>query len=266
MNAFAVPLVFILSLAGVFNAVRLWPRLHPRKNFRGTTVYLAGSAFVVLVFVAEVACFAIGQPAVAIAVFLAGQVMSLLGLLDDLRGDRAAGGFRGHLRALTHGQITTGVVKMIGGGLVALAAAFIVGARGPGLIAGGALIALSANLINLFDLRPGRAAKATLVYTALLLLAAPVGAAAIILGSIGGGTIGFMPRDLRERVMMGDAGANLLGALLGLVCLISVAGSMIWAVVGILLVANLASELVSFSKVIESTAPLRWFDQLGRRP
>ena len=33
-----------------------------------------------------------------------------------------------------------------------------------------------------------------------------------------------------------------------------------------LIALNLASEFVSFSRVIEAVPPLRWFDRLGRRP
>ena len=65
--------------------------------------------------------------------------------------------------------------------------------------------------------------------------------------------------------MLGDAGANALGAMLGA----SAAGLPRPARIALLAgIAGLtaASEKVSFTKVIERTTPLRWLDMLGRRP
>ena len=126
-----------------------------------------------------------------------------------------------------------------------------------GLIAGGA------NLANLFDLRPGRAIKVSIGAGALLAAApgrsrqaaaAPVAAA-----------VALLPEDLGERAMLGDAGANALGAMLGLAATGLPRTARIAALAGI---AGLtaASEVVSFTRVIERTGPLRWLDMLGRRP
>jgi hypothetical protein len=126
-----------------------------------------------------------------------------------------------------------------------------------GLIAGGA------NLANLFDLRPGRAIKVSIGAGALLAAApgrsrqaavAPVAAA-----------VALLPEDLGERAMLGDAGANALGAMLGLAATGLPRAARIAALAGI---AGLtaASEVVSFTRVIERTGPLRWLDMLGRRP
>jgi hypothetical protein len=121
---------------------------------------------------------------------------------------------------------------------------------------GAGVIAGTANLVNLLDLRPGRALKAGILIGAPLggVAAGPVGAAAALL-----------PADLGEEIMLGDAGANALGALLG-VALAARTGPVGRAV----LLAGLAgltaaSEKVSFTKVIESTPGLRELDALGRR-
>ena len=135
-------------------------------------------------------------------------------------------GFKGHLGALARGEVTSGAVKILGIGATGLAAAALAAraeaavARALGMLADGALIAGSANLANLFDLRPGRAIKVgparrgpaaraprwrAAGRTAAALAAIPLGAAAALL-----------PEDLGERAMLGDAGANALGALLGL--------------------------------------------------
>ena len=127
-------------------------------------------------------------------------------------------------------------------------------ALGAGVIAG------MANLVNLLDLRPGRALKAGLI-VAVPLAATDVGGA--VAGPVGAAAA-MLPDDLSERVMLGDSGANALGAVLG-VALAARTGILgratLLAALGAL---TAASEKISFTKVIESTPGLREFDQLGR--
>ena len=127
-----------------------------------------------------------------------------------------------------------------------------------GLAAGGA------NLVNLFDLRPGRAIKVVLAGSALLAAAGTGGTGPAVAGPAGAAAA-LLPDDLAERVMIGDAGANCLGAMLG----VATAGLSRPARVALLTgIAGLtaASEVVSFTAVIERTPALRWLDMLGRRP
>ena len=155
----------------------------------------------------------------AVASVVAGLAAGAAGYYDDLAGG-AAKGIAGHLGALRHGRVTTGVVKMVGHRRRELArpSALLAGpAAAPyrprsstSLWARGSSPA-TANLVNLLDLRPGRALKAGLTLGVPLALS-PTGAAAA-------GTVGcaaaLIADDLAERVMLGDAGANSLGALLG---------------------------------------------------
>ena len=125
-----------------------------------------------------------------------------------------------------------------------------------GLIAGGA------NLLNLFDLRPGRAIKVALAAGAALGVtsAGAAGAAAPV-----GAALSVLPEDLGERAMLGDAGANALGAMIG-VATTSLPRPVRLAVLGGVAGLTLASEKVSFTKVIARTPALNWLDLLGRRP
>ena len=82
---------------------------------------------------------------------------------------------------------------------------------------------------------------------------------------LAGAAAGLLAFDLREELMSGDAGSNVLGAAVGL-GIVATCSVPVQAAVLVLLVAlNLASERVSFSRVIDSVAPLRWLDRLGRR-
>ena len=127
----------------------------------------------------------------------------------------------------------------------------------------GSAVAGTANLVNLLDLRPGRALKGVLALCAPYALADRMGApvAAAALGAAGA----LLPLDLGERIMIGDCGANAIGALAGVgVCAgRSRAHRLAW--LGVVVGLTAASERVSFTAVIERTPLLRAVDRLGRR-
>jgi UDP-GlcNAc:undecaprenyl-phosphate/decaprenyl-phosphate GlcNAc-1-phosphate transferase len=194
------------------------------------------------------------------AMVLGGAGAAAFGAYDDLAGSGDRRGFRGHLGALRHGEVTTGAVKLGGIGATGIISAALAGGSPADVILNAGLVAGGANLLNLFDLRPGRAIKVAAASGALLgaagrdSVAAPLGAALVLL-----------PEDLGERAMLGDAGANALGAMLGA----SAAGLSRPARIALLTgIAGLtaASEKVSFTKVIARTPALNWLDMLGRRP
>jgi hypothetical protein len=81
-----------------------------------------------------------------------------------------------------------------------------------------------------------------------------------------GAGAGLLVPDLRERLMLGDAGANVLGAAVGVGVVLSCGTTVRLVVLVVVAALNLASEFVSFTKVINDTPPLRAVDQLGRQP
>ena len=196
----------------------------------------------------------------AAAMALGGAGAAAFGAHDDLAGSGDRRGFRGHLGALRQGEVTTGAVKLGGIGVTGIVSAAVAGGSPVDVILNAGLVAGGANLLNLFDLRPGRAIKVAAASGTLLgaagqdSVAAPLGAA-----------LALLPEDLGERAMLGDAGANALGAMLGA----SAAGLSRPARIALLAgIAGLtaASEKVSFTKVIARTPALNWLDMLGRRP
>jgi len=241
-----------------------------RTNFRGHTVTLAAGPALALSASATAAAGA-PSPSAAAAALVAGVGAGSVGFYDDLVGGRPehqAKGFKGHVGALRDGRVTSGLVKILGVGASALAASALLSttrrrgtarATAVDLALGAGVIAGTANLVNLLDLRPGRAIKASAI------VAAPLAADGLVAGPLGAAA-GLLPDDLGERVMLGDAGANALGALLG-VALAARTGPVGRAV----LLAGLAgltaaSEKVSFTQVIQNTPGLRELDALGRRP
>lgn len=233
-----------------------------RTNHRGSPVtLLAGPAYAAGA-ATGVALTPGLAPGLRAAAVVATATSGAVGLLDDLAGSGDDRGLRGHLAALRRGEITTGVIKVAGLVGSGVAAARLLGHRGADAVVSGAVVAGSANLVNLLDLRPGRATKTALLHAPALLvhrpgatvIAAPLGAAAALL-----------PDDLGERTMLGDAGANALGAALGVAVVASYGRLGRLVHLAGLVASTLASERVSFTQVIEETAPLRWLDGLGRR-
>ena len=196
----------------------------------------------------------------AAAMVLGGAGAAAFGAYDDLAGSGDRRGFRGHIGALRQGEVTTGAVKLGGIGLTGVVSAALAGGSPADVILNAGLVAGGANLLNLFDLRPGRALKVAAASGALLGAAGQDSVAAPL-----GAGLALLPEDLGERAMLGDAGANALGAMLGA----SAAGLSRPARIALLAgIAGLtaASEKVSFTKVIARTPALNWLDMLGRRP
>lgn len=193
--------------------------------------------------------------------------LALLGLLDDVYGGAQARGFGGHIKALLKGTVTTGIIKALGGGLLALAVSWwIGGAISWKIILDGLIIALSINVFNLLDLRPGRSLKVFLIVTIALLVATFTNDVWVFAVIVLGPALILFKYDLKAQVMLGDAGSNVLGGVIGFI-IVAALGLTPKIVVAVILVAlNIISEKWSFSKIIESIAPLRWFDQLGRLP
>jgi UDP-GlcNAc:undecaprenyl-phosphate/decaprenyl-phosphate GlcNAc-1-phosphate transferase len=252
-------------------------KLWTRTNHRGEPVTLLEGPAATAGAVAAAMAVPGLDPAARAALGLAGAAACAVGCYDDLAGDSARHGFSGHIGALASGEITTGAVKIAGIGLAGLAASALL-ARGRAaaggrrslpslaadLVIDTGLVAGSANLLNLFDLRPGRAIKVTLLAGGALGAAGPRARAAA--AAPVGAALALLPDDLGERSMLGDAGANALGAMLGVAAAAALPRpGRIAALTGIAALTA-ASEKVSFTAVIERTAPLRWLDMLGRRP
>lgn len=230
----------------------------------GDSVVAGGLAGVVVVALAAAAGWSaveVGRTGMAIAVLLI--ALGAAGRFDDLRGDEAARGFGGHLRAARTGTITGGLIKIAAGGIAGIVAGTLV-ADGITILLTGMAVALGANLFNLLDRAPGRAGKLWLLAAAPVFVAGSNEWAAAAAGTLGA-LLAILPADLAARGMLGDAGANPLGAVWGLGLATALPPVGIAVAIALLLLLNLASERWSFSRAIERTRVLRAFDQLGRK-
>ncbi|WP_454925350.1 hypothetical protein [Actinomyces gerencseriae] len=280
--------------AGSFEGLR--PRLE-RMNFRGRTTSLrggVGAAAGAVAASARIDRAVPGSEAVAVAALVATTTAGVAGLADErVEGDAGAHdggapvkGLTGHLGALARGRVTTGALKVVVIGSGALVSGVLLaryrnrsllgpvaGARGPLAVAvdaatGAAVIAAWANVHNLLDLRPGRALKTAALLSGSLLIdrRRDAGASRALAAGALGIVAAALPEDLLEDTMLGDTGANAVGALVG-TALAAHPGRAVRglaALVGTGLV--LVSERVSFTRVIAGTPVLAALDGLGRRP
>lgn len=219
-----------------------------RTNYAGRRVSLQGGPAAAVGLVAGAAA----QGRVRTAVGLA--AIGVVGAYDDLYGDSGTKGVRGHLGALRSGVVTSGTIKTV----VVSAAGMVIArgearSRGLGLLRDGALVAGAANVVNLFDLRPGRAFK----------VAAP---AALLPGGgpIAGVAGALIADDLRGRMMLGDCGSNAVGAAVGAALVRDLPPTARWLALGAAAAITYASEHVSFSELIEQHPVLDRIDRAGR--
>lgn len=262
-----------------------WAAELERTNHKGDTVSLAEGPGVTVGATAG-AVLGANSPAYAAAAAAAGLTAGAVGLYDDIadaKGEKAKG-FKGHVGALLKGRLSAGLIKVLGISSAGLASAALIDLANGELTderrpwarrlwnvgVGGGVIAGTANVVNLFDLRPGRALK--VVTLAAAPLSRPAGKSQRRTAAGGANTAlavsaaagAAMADDLDGKTMLGDGGANALGALLGLAFIART--GMVGRHVALAGVAALiaASEKWSFTKVIADTPVLRELDELGR--
>jgi UDP-GlcNAc:undecaprenyl-phosphate/decaprenyl-phosphate GlcNAc-1-phosphate transferase len=198
----------------------------------------------------------------AVPLLILGFGFGLLGLFDDLSAQPERG-WRSHIPALMRGRLTPGALKVVGGGMLA----FTIGAASASsfgwAVVHAAVIALMANLFNALDVRPGRTGKFYLLGAIPMAILGEY--QQIPLAATLGAVAAFLLLDLRERAMLGDAGSNAIGAILGGAAVI--AGPPAWfrlSLLALLIALTAIAEGPTLSAWIDRIGPLRSFDRAGR--
>lgn len=237
-----------------------------RTNFQGKQIP-CGFGFAVVIAMVPTYITMLLVRGVDLRVVLFGFTLTAfgtLGLLDDIYGTREAGGFLGHFGLLKKGRVSTGLIKAVVGGLLGLAVGgFVSGFRLTDTLINALLITLFANLLNLLDLRPGRAVSCYWIGMLVLLLVKHEKSQVwVSLLPTFLPTAVITTLDRSAKVMIGDAGSNALGALLGLS--IACEASLVSKIIIIVLVSGIHaySEVRSISRLIERHRALRSVDRL----
>ncbi len=263
-------LVAVLLAPGVLRG--LLAGGHTRANYRERelafpfgllTLAAALVALIPLTVIAVVGEAAVFHPESGVAALYVLGVAAL-GLIDDVFAGPPRG-WRGHARAVLRGELSTGALKAAGSlGLALFAMSFEGLSVGRWLLAA-ALLVLATNLFNLLDLRPGRSTKVFLLLGAGLAVGSSGGLRALwSLGLFVGPALVAGLYDLRERAMLGDTGANLLGAVAGLWLVFSLSGTGQGIALGLLVLITIYGELRSISELVARTPGLRELDSWGR--
>jgi hypothetical protein len=227
-----------------------------RANYRGRLVL-----FPLGVVLLAVALITLATEPSRWLVFLCGA--GLLGLIDDLAG-RSPRGWRGHGQALARGELSTGAIKAIG--TVGLTVYVVAGgdASGPAYLAEVLVLALAAHLGNLIDTRPGRSEKALGLAAAVVCVAsgslAPLEPIAPLIPAVA--VCSFF--TMRERAMLGDVGASLVGGMIGVLLATTLSGLGIGLALAGLIVISLYGEFRSISAAVGRVPLLQRLDSLGR--
>jgi UDP-N-acetylmuramyl pentapeptide phosphotransferase/UDP-N-acetylglucosamine-1-phosphate transferase len=273
---------------------------HTRLNYRerplpfpfGVLIVAAALiALIPLVLLARLASSEVFHPELLpIALYALG--VATLGLIDDTLGEARAGlsvasgaidqsarpdgdsleeparpaprGWRGHARAALRGELSTGTLKAAGSLGLALFAMSFEGLSKPRWLLAVGVLVLATNVFNLLDLRPGRAIKAFVLLGAGLTLGSLDARPLWSLGLFAAPALVAGLYDLRERAMLGDTGANLLGALAGLWLVLTLSGTGQLIALALLVAITLYGELRSISGFVERTPGLRALDSFGR--
>ena len=199
-----------------------------------------------------------------IFIFLFGLVsMFFAGILDDIIGNRDVSGLKGHFKSLLNGKLTTGGFKALFGGFIGLVISIAISKNIYDIVINTLIIALSTNLMNLLDLRPGRAIKGYLVISIVLLFTLGEYTRNLLL-LIFPNVIAYFNQDLKAKAMMGDTGSNVLGISIGILFVMGypLKVRLIW--LAFLIFIHLLTEKYSLTKIIENNKFLNFIDKLGR--
>ncbi|MBZ2173767.1 phospho-N-acetylmuramoyl-pentapeptide-transferase [Schnuerera sp. xch1] len=191
-------------------------------------------------------------------------LIGMVGLLDDLVGDKEIKGLKGHIKSFFKGKLTTGGIKAGIGFFISVFISIILSQNLMEIVINTLLMALFTNLTNLFDLRPGRTIKVFILISTIMLFTSIVKTYDFILYSFYGILIVYFPLDLKAKVMMGDVGSNVMGITLGIFCAYTQNIIMKSVYLIILIIIHIIAERFSFSEIINNNKILKFLDNLGR--
>ena len=266
-------IIFILGLVGTYLMIPLFKNLLVesnciRPNYKGEMIPVSmGIVFLPMIIINGIilAFFTVDFISLScLFIFIFGMMaMFFAGIIDDTIGNRDVSGLKGHFKSLFKGTLTTGGFKALFGGFVGLIISVSISKDIIDIVVNTLVIALSTNLMNLFDLRQGRAIKVYLVIMITIFFTLS-GYIQILPLLILPNVLAYFNFDLKAKAMMGDTGSNVLGISIGILMVLgyTLKVRIVWLV--FLVLIHLLTEKFSLTKIIEKNKVLNFIDRLGR--
>lgn len=265
--------IFALGLIGTYLLIPMFKKLLVesnviRPNYKGEMIPVSmGIVFLPMLIINGIIVAFFTVDAISLLclfLFIFGMMaMFFAGIIDDTIGNRDVSGLKGHFKSLFKGKLTTGGFKALFGGFVGLIISVSISKDLVDIIVNTLIIALSTNLMNLFDLRPGRAIKVYLVIM-ITIFCTLTGYIKILPLLILPNVLAYFNFDLKAKAMMGDTGSNVLGISIGILMAF---GYTLYVRIGwlvFLVLIHLLTEKFSLTKIIEKNKVLNFIDRLGR--
>ena len=266
-------IIFILGLVGTYLMIPLFKNLLVesnciRPNYKGEMIPVSmGIVFLPMIIINGIilAFFTVDFISLScLFIFIFGMMaMFFAGIIDDTIGNRDVSGLKGHFKSLFKGTLTTGGFKALFGGFVGLIISVSISKDIIDIVVNTLVIALSTNLMNLFDLRPRSTIKVYLVIMITIFFTLS-GYIQILPLLILPNVLAYFNFDLKAKAMMGDTGSNVLGISIGILMVLgyTLKVRIVWLV--FLVLIHLLTEKFSLTKIIEKNKVLNFIDRLGR--
>lgn len=237
-----------------------------RKNYRGEDIPVGmGMIFPIILICSTAILYLFFELGEVPYVFVFGVVsMAFLGVIDDIIGNRDTTGFKGHITKLFKMKLTTGGLKAVMGGVVAVMVSIPNYENFIYILFNALIIALFSNFMNLLDLRPGRSLKTYILYTIFIISVFFRESSIFLLIIVTISAIIYFPYDIKARSMLGDVGSNTLGFVLGYYTTLYFSNSYKIIMLLILILIHYYAEKKSITKLIEKNSILHFIDKLGR--
>lgn len=239
-----------------------------RPNYKGDNIPVSmGIVFLPMIIInSTILSFATHeyQNLLYLFMYIFGMIsMFFAGILDDVLGNRDVSGLKGHFKSLLKGSLTTGGFKALFGGFIGIVISIGISKNITDIIINTLIIALSTNLMNLLDLRPGRAIKVYILIIVGIFITL-TGYIKLLPLLILPNVLAYFNYDLKAKAMMGDTGSNVLGISIGILFVMGYSLKVRIAWLVFLVFIHILTEKYSLTKIIENNKVLNYIDKLGR--
>ncbi len=257
----------IVSVFFVTITLFIWNLKGPKHfNYKGKNIsFGTGSILIIPVIIGF---FLIDRKTIIFNYFLIGIIfLAITGLIDDIWGNKNIKGLKGHISQLIKGNITTGMLKAFVGIIISFIYALNFSISVYELLVNFIVLLLFINTLNLFDLRPGRCCKVFFVLIGFILVFAVINKRyqeAIYMAVVLAVVLPYFFYDIKSKTMLGDAGSNLLGFIVGFSTLITIPLYLKTLLAVGLVLLHWYTEKISLTEVIENSNILKFLDNLGR--